>query len=511
MARGPRPIELRFPTGGLVRRYGYQSQAPYTTPDCENVVPRDVLENRERGGRRPGLAKAIATDFGTRVQCLSEMSVVNSGTVTTYLFGASGGVPFFLKESSGSLAAGGVTITGTVDGTETEIHAVARGQKLFIADGTTNAKVFSFSGASGTVANLTAHRGTAPTSCSLVTRYRDRLVLAGPQNIAYFSRHGDPLDWDYGAPPTAQGEVDAGKATYLSTGDGATGGHPLTALIPYGDQQLLMACENSLWLLRGDPVWEPTFFALSRDVGIIQSKAWCQLPDMSVLFLSRSGLYFIPPMAQGPPQAFSPDFLPDEFLELDTTETLTMAYDPEHDAVLISSTPTSGTGTHWWIDWKSKTFWPIAYGADTTQPTAMLTFGRTLDDTRKVLLGSFDGYLRQFDDTATDDDGDAITGYVVYGPLRGGGSPFMDGCVKEITGTLDSSSADVTWTLRSATHGEDVVNNAKERASGTWTSGRNRTSYPRVRSGSFGVKVSGTGLWSIETIGLLVASAGRQR
>ena len=52
MAKGPKIVELRFPIGGLVRRYGYQSQAPYTTPDCENVVPRDVLENRERGGRR---------------------------------------------------------------------------------------------------------------------------------------------------------------------------------------------------------------------------------------------------------------------------------------------------------------------------------------------------------------------------------------------------------------------------------------------------------------------------
>nr|MBC8870237.1 hypothetical protein [Planctomycetota bacterium] len=223
------------------------------------------------------------------------------------------------------------------------------------------------------------------------------------------------------------------------------------------------------------------------------------------------GLFYYPPMAQGPPQAFSPDFLPDEFLELDTTETLSMAYDPEHDAVHISSTPASGTGTHWWVDWRTKTFWPVEYGAATTQPTAMLTFSRTMSDTRKTILGCRDGYLRWFDDTATDDDGDAITGYVVYGPLRGGGSPFTDGIVKEITGTLDSSSADVTWTLLSATHGEDVVNNAKERSSGTWTSGRNRTKYPRIRSGSFGVKVSGPGLWTVESIGLVVDAAGRQR
>ena len=48
-------VDLRFPVGGLNRRYAYRQQPPYTTPDCLNMRPFDVIEGRERGGSRPGL------------------------------------------------------------------------------------------------------------------------------------------------------------------------------------------------------------------------------------------------------------------------------------------------------------------------------------------------------------------------------------------------------------------------------------------------------------------------
>lgn len=48
--------KLHFPVGGLHRRYGYQTQPPFTSADCLNVRPFDPQEGRERGGSRPGLA-----------------------------------------------------------------------------------------------------------------------------------------------------------------------------------------------------------------------------------------------------------------------------------------------------------------------------------------------------------------------------------------------------------------------------------------------------------------------
>ena len=63
---GHRPFSLRFPLGGLDRRYAFQDQAPYTTPDCMNVWPLDVTSGRERGGVRPGLTSltTVAAPYG---------------------------------------------------------------------------------------------------------------------------------------------------------------------------------------------------------------------------------------------------------------------------------------------------------------------------------------------------------------------------------------------------------------------------------------------------------------
>lgn len=57
-------VELQYPLGGLWRRGALQSQPPFTTPGCQNVRPRDVFQQRERGGQRPGISRAYAETLG---------------------------------------------------------------------------------------------------------------------------------------------------------------------------------------------------------------------------------------------------------------------------------------------------------------------------------------------------------------------------------------------------------------------------------------------------------------
>lgn len=57
-------IDLIFPVGGLSRRFDYQRQEPYTTPNALNVRAKDTVDGRVRGGARPGLAKAFAQQTG---------------------------------------------------------------------------------------------------------------------------------------------------------------------------------------------------------------------------------------------------------------------------------------------------------------------------------------------------------------------------------------------------------------------------------------------------------------
>lgn len=58
-------LELQFPAGGLLKRYSYQQQPPFTTPSCNNVRPTETLEGRQRGGSRPGLGKAFYQQLGS--------------------------------------------------------------------------------------------------------------------------------------------------------------------------------------------------------------------------------------------------------------------------------------------------------------------------------------------------------------------------------------------------------------------------------------------------------------
>ena len=60
-----RRITLRFPSGGMHERVGYQVQPPYTTPNAQNVRADATIEARERGGSRPGLDKSHVTELGS--------------------------------------------------------------------------------------------------------------------------------------------------------------------------------------------------------------------------------------------------------------------------------------------------------------------------------------------------------------------------------------------------------------------------------------------------------------
>lgn len=81
-----RRAEVQFPVGGLVRSLSYQKQAPYTTPDCNNVWPRDTISRRLRGGSRAGLRKWSPTELGsgTPVRMLSGLRL-SSNTRQTVL------------------------------------------------------------------------------------------------------------------------------------------------------------------------------------------------------------------------------------------------------------------------------------------------------------------------------------------------------------------------------------------------------------------------------------------
>jgi hypothetical protein len=57
--------KLRFPLLGKDVNYAASTRPDLTSSDMNNVRPFDVLEERARGGQRPGMRKVYTQDIGS--------------------------------------------------------------------------------------------------------------------------------------------------------------------------------------------------------------------------------------------------------------------------------------------------------------------------------------------------------------------------------------------------------------------------------------------------------------
>ncbi len=355
--------------------------------------------------------------------------------------------------------------------------------------------------------------GNVPIGCPLVCTYRDRMVLAGSPvapHAWYMSRQGDPLDWDYGAH-----DADAGRAVAGINTESGLLGDPIYALAASGDEYLLFMCENSTWILRGDPTYGGGIQSLDRNIGIVDKAAWCHGPSGEVIFLSRDGLYNIA-AGGGSPQSMSRERIPDELLRLDRNVfEICLAYDVINRGVIISISGKTNGGTvrNFWYDWETKSFWPESPALTTYDATALLPFNATAAGDTGVYYGCRDGYVRKHNRWATRDDDDAYSSYVDIGPLRAG-DVRNDGYVHELLGFVSQDSADVTFDLYVGDHHEQAQEATSAFYTGLWVAGQNYTHRPRARAGSFKVRLSNgeTGkAWSIESMTATLGPAGVQR
>ena len=393
-----------------------------------------------------------------------------------------------------SIAAGGLTLdTDDVPDGSDYSYQIGRNIKSLDPD-------------TGVLGALEESEGISPLNCHLLCSYRGRLVAVF-KNTWFMSRQNDPTDWDYGAD-----DQDTARAVAGGVSEAADVPDPITAVIPHTDDYLLFACPGSLWMMRGDPAMGGQLDQLSDEIGIIGRTAWCKLPDGMLVFLSRAGIYILPPGGNGYPVPFSDERVPQELLDVDAESNIvTMQYDANNQGVHLFITPTNGTaGEHWWIDWRLKGLWPVSLPIS-TQPYSVLAYASDASEDRKILLGGGDGYLREFATTATTDDGTAFESYVQLGPFSMAPPPY-EGMVTEISCVMDDDSADVSWELRVGQTGEAAVDSTTAKASGTWSGGWNRPTTPRVRGSAGSLYVEGSGdPWAIEIVNLALMPVGRMR
>ena len=449
-------------------------------------------------------AKAKGTDGNVSGTSLTASSIsnwstlgidVNNDVVTLFnVFGTAIGGVYRIA----SVAAGGLTLAGAA-GTGACSFRVERAAKVY-------------NPATNTVAVWTATTGHVPPGCRVIAVYRGRMVLANQEtapHLIYYSRTLDPLDFDYAAD-------DASAAVAGQSSAAGQIGEEIRALIPWRDDYLVIGCPYSLWVLRGDPVGG-TMTNLSYEVGMVDFRAWCQLPDGALIFMARDGLYALPSGATTAPEALSRKTLPQDLIDADpTTHQITMGWDAGERVVhIFQTTLETRTGKHWAFHLDTGSFWADSLQIE-HEPTAVLSYKTEVAENSRFLLGGRDGRIRFFSTRFENDDGADIPNYVFYEPVRCGGSDYHDGLVTQMNATLARWSGEVAWSLHAADTAEAAAA-ATAQTSGSWAprlaNGRQYSHYPRVRGGAISLRLAGDGrtAWGVEEVGAMIRKGGKER
>ena len=343
-------------------------------------------------------------------------------------------------------------------------------------------------------------KGSVPTNCTTIAAWRNRLVCveaSNPQNFK-MSRQGDTEDWDYSAD-------DAQRSIVGSLTSAGQIGEPIIALIPYHHNCLVIGCTSSLWIMSGDPALGGTARRLDDQIGVLGPKSWCLTAGGYMMFMSRDGLYVMPPGCGTAPTSVSRELLPEELLNIDTSsKTVTMAYDMRYRGIHLFIHGGSNT-SHWFIDIKTRmegdkitaAFWPVSYQADHVASACHTRRDFTSNES-PVVFGCHDGYLRHLKPSLDEDDGsNAIASHIVFGPFAlGDSSGMFEGKLSSICAALGQNSGNVTWSVHVGQTAEDAVD-AAARETGTWTgyagTGLQYRAHPKARGAFATVKISSTG------------------
>ncbi len=327
------------------------------------------------------------------------------------------------------------------------VSSTALNQKLWFADGTN----WTYYDPSDNTCHIwTASAGTLPVGTDggkprLICNWRGRVVLSGlvvgGQNW-FLSRVSVPTDFDFAPTPSTSDQAVAGNDSPLGLI-----GDVVTSLIPYRDDTLIVGGDHTIYQFAGDPAAGGSIYLITDSIGMAWGSPWCKGPDGTLYFVSnRTGIYAMQP-GQGPPQRISQP-IDSLLIPIDTgSNTIRLIWDDRFQGMHIFITPTGAqaAATHYFWEQRAGAWWQDEFTNPAHNPLCVTTFDGNDPGDRRPLIGSWDGYVRAIDPTATDDDGTPIESSVMLGPVL---TPnFDDVMLKDIQALLGESSGNVTFAI----------------------------------------------------------------
>lgn len=510
-----RPISLRHPLGGVVRRFSFTNQdVGRTCIDALNVWASDftVDSGRARISTRPGLGEAgveIGTPYGW-----AEISWDDTTAKRGVAIVHSGGVRV-LRMSSGNL----VDYDGTGNSTDfitTDPASDFCSTCQFIdylvmtSAGLAQARANSLqSGSAGTGTQLSSLSGdTTPTNCGICVSHLDRLWLMGDAQtgrVVYACKTGDITDWDY---------ADTNNGTAIAF----TFSLPqnVTAAISHTRDCLIIGMTDSVVVVRGNLPSTGEIATISHEVGPLSHHAWCHDASGTLWIFTRDGLYKMAPGCGDFLQSVGRETLPGELVAVDPGTSGTycsLTYDHRWRGLHLYI-DVAGTDQFWFYDLQNGGWWPMSFDNGPLRLGVPLKSAATSTDS-SLLAFNASGTGYQF----VSDDNESFDSKVLYGPIALG-QAGAQGILHSICATLGSDSDAVAFKIFTGNSAEEAYDNyvsdtaSFDSAAGTdWTEGLNtwqhvRTSHSFAYVGLYG---STTDRWAIEEIIVRLVERGLRR
>jgi hypothetical protein len=434
-----RTLHIRPPVGGVHKRTDFQAQAPFTCYDALDWYSVDDLTGRDRIATRRGFA-SFTTPGG-----LSTDPVNGQTTLDLANDEPSGRMPIVTGNGSiyGWNGASWDALGGSAVDESRTVQLVSIFKKVYILNKTLDYKVYDYD----TDLVTTWAPTDVPVNNIIGCEWDQRLVLCGDEDsphVISMSRQDDPDDWAFAEP------IEDRSAAFQDALNFA-----VRAIVPHENQCLLVGGISNWEVYRGNPRYGGRRARLSYVNGPICQTGWCKTPDGWVYYMSRDGIYRIPPGCGDTPQPVSRDIIPDELIGLDgVSDICYMAYCPRFRRIYISVVGGSSEGGYW-LNPTTHAFWPI------TQPEGVtiqsLYHHPTLETAEKsgVMYG-VSGGLKRYDTTAAFEGVAAPT--IKIGPIRLADLGRAAHIVEAVCKLGNNSSAGTsTVKIYTASDGEAVV------------------------------------------------------
>jgi len=442
-------------------------------------------------------------DYPLSINTTYAVSIDEQRPRQTRLLVVAGGTVKSVDRSTGTVSS--VTAgDNALDQSAPVVYGTSYFPDIYFADGkstkyyrSSNKTITSWTTTAGSLPSYTVN--TEVQRPRLICTWNARIVQSGlagdPQNW-FMSAMTNPRDWDYSPATTCETQAVAGNAS-----DASEVQDVINALIPWNNDYLVFGMDHSIGQMSGNPAGGGRFDMLSDVTGVAWGRAFALHPDKSLWFIgSRGGLYRFE-LGQQQPRRISETTIDERLADINLAETvIRMQWDDRMQGFLIALTPMdrSSATTHYFFDARNQAWFPWQFANADHNPKVIYLFDGDDVADRVMLLGSWDGFVRNLDYDGTADDGTAIDSYVMIGPLQ---SPeLVPVMLTSISGVLGSSSSAVTWSLHPGDSAQEALT-APAVNSGTFGSGKNRWSRYRVASHSLFIKLrnnSNSQAWQLE-------------